>query len=197
MIPKSPPVVVDDDIQVDNFLNGIQQQINSENGIHNEIHNDNEIENIVLPIIEITPPREIVHFPPDIYHQITPETPDTTFFDYYYNLKVLRTNSHLKAIKQTPHQIIFDSGASTCATSDASLIGNIVYGNGVKATPAFGPPVTSQASGKYGPLGLDIILMPGMKETLSSISELCHGGISGEPNGVLITSEGVRLSNTA
>ena len=64
----------------------------------------------------------VVHVPPDLYHIITPETPDTTLFDYYYNLNVLRTNSHLKAVKQTPHQIIFDSGASTCATSDASLI---------------------------------------------------------------------------
>ena len=68
--------------------------------------------------------------------------------------------------------MIFDSGASTCATSDASLIDDIVYGNGVKATRAFGPPLTSQASGKYGPLGLDIILMPGMKETLISISNV-------------------------
>ena len=195
--PHEPPVEAHDAIQVDNFLNEAQQQINFENETHNEINDDNEIENIVLPIIEEIPPPEVVHVPPDFYHTITPETPDTTLFDYYYNLNVLRTNSHLKAIKQTPHQIIFDSGASTCATSDASLIDDIVYGNGVKATPAFGPPVTSQASGKYGPLGLDIILMPGMKETLISISELCHGGISGEPNGVFITSEGLRCFTIA
>ena len=45
-----------------------------------------------------------------------------TLFDYYYNLNVHRTNSHLKAITQTSLVlIIFDSGASTCATSDASL----------------------------------------------------------------------------
>lgn len=39
--------------------------------------------------------------------------------------------------------------------------------------------------------------MPGMKETLISISELCHGGISGERNGVFITSEGLRCFTIA
>ena len=33
--PNETPVVVDDDIQVDNFLNDVQQQINFENEIHN------------------------------------------------------------------------------------------------------------------------------------------------------------------
>ena len=36
-----------------------------------------------------------------------------------------------------------------------------------------------------------------MKETLISISELCHGGISWEPNGVFITSEGLRCFTKA
>ena len=57
--------------------------------------------------------------------------------------KLLRTFDSVK-IKITG-QIIFDSGASTCATSDPTLLRHIIYGQGVKATPAFGPSVTSQA----------------------------------------------------
>ena len=77
-----------------------------------------------------------------MYNMLSAETPDTTLFNYYYSLNALRTNYHLETIKQTPHLIIFDSGASTCATSDASFTDNVIHGNGVKATPAFGPPVT-------------------------------------------------------
>ena len=39
--------------------------------------------------------------------------------------------------------------------------------------------------------------MPGMTETLISLSELRHGGTSGEPNGVFITSEGLRVFTIA
>ena len=59
-------------------------------------------------------------------------------------------------------------------------------------TPSFGPSITSQASGIYGPLGLDIILMEGMKETLISISQLCKGGLTGIQNVVIFTNEGMR-----
>ena len=72
------------------------------------------------------------------------------------------------------------------------LLRNIIYGQGIKATPAFGPAIESKATGLYGPLGLDIILMEGMKETLVSISQLCNGGISGSQNVVIFTSEGMR-----
>ena len=89
-------------------------------------------------------------------------------------------------------QIIFDSGVSTCATSDPTLLRHIIYGQGIKATPAFGPAIESKATGLYGPLGLDIILMEGMKETLISISQLCNGGLSGSQNVVIFTSEGMR-----
>ena len=89
-------------------------------------------------------------------------------------------------------QIIFDSGASTCATSDPTLLRHIIYGQGIKATPAFGPAIESKAIGLYGPLGLDIILMEGMKEILISISQLCNGGLSGSQNVVMFTSEGMR-----
>ena len=49
------------------------------------------------------------------------------------DFKSLRTFNSVKT-KMTG-QIIFDSGASTCAT----LLRHIIYGQGVKATPAFGP----------------------------------------------------------
>ena len=105
--------------------------------------------------------------------------------------KSLRTFNSVKSNKMTG-QIIFDSGASTCATSDPSLLRHIIYGQGVKATPAFGPSITSQATGLYGPLSLEIILMEGMQETLVSISQLCKGGLSGVQNAVIFTSEGMR-----
>jgi hypothetical protein len=106
-------------------------------------------------------------------------------------LKSLRINHNIKSMKMQG-QIIFDSGASTCATSDPTLLRHIIYGQGIKATPAFGPAIESKATGLYGPLGLDIILMEGMKETLISISQLCNGGISGSQNVVIFTSEGMR-----
>ena len=201
--------------ELENVAQNVIQNIRNNNaqGLIINVQNDDNSENTSvdtnLSIPDLIPPDEIPHVPPDYYNIIEDENSpiiqydnisvltDTTLLDLYYDLNVLRTTSNVKAIKQTPHQIIFDSGASTCATSDASLIDNIVYGNGVKATPAFGPPVTSQAKGKYGPLGLDIILMPGMTETLISLSELCHGGTSGEPNGVFITSEGLRVFTIA
>ena len=89
-------------------------------------------------------------------------------------------------------QFIFDSGASTCATSDPTLLRHIIYGQGIKATPAFGPAIESKATGLYGPLGLDIILMEMMKVTLISIFQLCNGGLSGSHNILLLTSEGMR-----
>lgn len=104
--------------------------------------------------------------------------------------KSLRTFNSVKA-KMTG-QIIFDSGASTCATSDPTLLRHIIYGQGIKTTPAFGPSITSQASGSYGPLGLDIIFMEGMKETLIPISQLCKGGLTGIQNVVIFTNEGMR-----
>ena len=106
-------------------------------------------------------------------------------------LKSLRIGHNIKSMKMQG-QIIFDSGASTCATSDPALLRHIVYGQGIKATPAFGPAIEFKATGLYEPLGLDIILMEGMKETLISISQLCYGGLSGSQNVVIFTSEGMR-----
>ena len=68
----------------------------------------------------------------------------------------------------------------------------MIYGQGIKATPAFGPAKESKATGLYGPLGLDIILMEGMKETSISISQLYNGGLSGSHNVVTFASEGMR-----
>lgn len=75
---NEPPVAVDNAIHVDNILNELQQEID----LANQINNENEFENVVPPIIEEIPPPKIVHVPPDIYHPVTPETLDTTFFDY-------------------------------------------------------------------------------------------------------------------
>ena len=53
-------------------------------------------------------------------------------------LKSLRIGHDIKSMKMKG-QIIFDSGASTCATSDITLLRHIMYGQGTKATPAFRP----------------------------------------------------------
>ena len=105
--------------------------------------------------------------------------------------KSLRIGHHIKSMK-LQGQIIFDSGALTCATSDPTLLRHIIYGQGITSTPAFGPAIESKATGLYGPLGLDIILMEGMKETLISISQPCNVGFSGSQNVVIFTSEGMR-----
>ena len=90
------------------------------------------------------------------------------------------------------NQVIFDSGASTCATSDKSILRNIVSCDNIKAYPAFGPLVQTKGVSQYGPLGLDMILLDDMKETLVSISELCKGGLLNKQNIVVFTWEGMR-----
>ena len=62
----------------------------------------------------------------------------------------------------------------------------------IKAYPAFGPPVPTKGVGQYGPLGLDMILLDDMKETLDSISVLCKSGLLNKQNIVVFTSEGMR-----
>ena len=45
-------------------------------------------------------------------------------------LKSLRINHNIKSMKMQG-QIIFDSGAATCATSDTTLLRHIIYGQGL------------------------------------------------------------------
>ena len=52
--------------------------------------------------------------------------------------------------------------------------------------------VQTKGLGQYGPLGLDMILIDDMKETLVSISELCKGGLLNKQNLVVFTWEGMR-----
>ena len=44
----------------------------------------------------------------------------------------------VKSMNLKRNQVIFDSGASTCATSDISILRNIVKCDSIKAYPAFG-----------------------------------------------------------
>ena len=99
----------------------------------------------------------------------------------------------LKAMNLKNHRVLFDSGASTSATSDPSIIDSINYSEGVKAYPAFGPPVTTSASGTYGSMELDMLLLNGMPETLLSVSNICQGGRTKKQNVCVFTSEGVRV----
>jgi hypothetical protein len=54
------------------------------------------------------------------YYNSDDSVPSYNTLERFY-LGALQT-ANIKSIQQTPHQIIFDSGASTCATSDASII---------------------------------------------------------------------------
>ena len=92
------------------------------------------------------------------------------------NINRFRTTL-VKSMNLQRNQVLFDSGASTCTTSDKSILRNIVSCDNIKAYPAFGPPVQTKEVGQYGPLGLDMILLDDMKEILISISELSKGGI--------------------
>ena len=98
----------------------------------------------------------------------------------------------VKSMNLKRNQVIFDTGASTCATSDTSILRNIVDCDSIKAYHAFEPPVQTKGLGQYGPLGLDMILIDDMKETLVSISELCKGGLLNKQNLVVFTWEGMR-----
>ena len=53
----------------------------------------------------------------------------------------------VKSMNLQRNQVIFDSGASTCATSDKSILRNIVSCDNIKAYPAFGPPVQTKGVG--------------------------------------------------
>ena len=186
---------VNDNDEINNVIdNLIVININNNNN-ENQNEDDDDFDNMPALVDNFAPIPE--HVPPwDIRsnnhnQEFTPQCP-TSIEDHYNCLLTLQTNCNIKSVQMINHQIIFDSGASTCATSDVSIIKDIIHGEGVKATPAFGPPITSTASGTYGPLDLDIILMEGMQETLVSVSQLCQGGQSNCQNIVIFTSEGMR-----
>ena len=61
--------------------------------------------------------------------------------------------------------------------------------------PVFGPPVTPEQYGTYGPLQLDTILIDDMLDTLLSVSQICNGGKSNSASIAVFTSEGVRIYN--
>ena len=196
------PIILDPDI--DNIIehivnielnNNIEApDINDDGNNHNEDDDDDDWDNMPALVDNFPPLPD--HVPPwHIHHHPLPHSTPISYTHIESLtdcIKTLQINCNVKSVQMTNNQIIFDSGASTCATSDVSIIKNIIHGEGVKATPAFGPPITSTASGTYGPLNLDIILMEGMQETLVSVSQLCQGGLSNKQNVVIFTSEGMR-----
>ena len=194
--PAADIEVPENDGDIDNVQDDNDNEVVHENDnvIHDHDDDDN-FDDMPALVDNFAPGPE--HVPPWCPQNKFKQNINTLFSSLSISLvnacvRTFQTNCPIKSVKMCNNQIIFDSGASTCATSDVSIIKNIIHGEGVKATPAFGPPITSTASGTYGPLDLDIILMKGMQETLVSVSQLCQGGTSNCQNIVIFTSEGMR-----
>ena len=91
-------------------------------------------------------------------------------------LKILRsiTSTSLKSAKFTKinETCLFDTGASRSGTSNKNILYDIVKCDDITVQGAFGPPYRPTLKGKLGPLGLDTVLIPDMKETLLSVYQI-------------------------
>ena len=116
----------------------------------------------------------------------------TNAFSESPSLSFLGTTPHSFSSVHTLSRLIIDTGASVCATSSTTQLSNIQQCEPITAYPAFGPPLTPTQRGEFGPLGLETLIIPGMPDTLISVSQLCNGGISGVQHVAVFTTEGVR-----
>ena len=110
-----------------------------------------------------------------------------TFFAY--SLTYQRFNS----IQQQSRRFIIDTGASVSATSDISLLTNTRSCNDMIAYPAFGPKIEPKLRGEFSKLGLDMLVINNMQDTLLSVSQICAGGLTNKKNVAIFTAEGVRV----
>ena len=112
-------------------------------------------------------------------------------------LKILRsiTSTSLKSAKFTKinETCLFDTGASRSGTSNKNILYDIVKCDDITVQGAFGPPYRPTLKGKLGPLGLDTVLIPDMKETLLSVYQICNGGSKDLQCAAVFTSEGCRI----
>ena len=108
-------------------------------------------------------------------------------------LKILRsiTSTSLKSAKFTKinETCLFDTGASRSGTSNKNILYDIVKCDDITVQGAFGPPYRPTLKGKLGPLGLDTVLIPDMKETLLSVYQICNGGSKDLQCAAVFTSE--------
>ena len=103
-------------------------------------------------------------------------------------------SSHrLNALSKSRNRIIIDTGASLCATSDKSLLKNLIPCTDMIAYPAFGKQIKPKLRGEYGNLQLEALVIPSMPDTLLSVSQICYGGTSNKQNVAVFTTEGVRI----
>jgi hypothetical protein len=77
-------------------------------------------------------------------------------------------------------RIVFDSGCSISGTFDVNNLAEIRPCGSLQVSGAFEPPTQPSQRGKYGPLGLDAIVLPGLgAQTLVYLSQFCEGGDTG------------------
>lgn len=112
-------------------------------------------------------------------------------------LKILRSiiSSSLKSAKfsKVNDTCLFDTGASRSGTSNKEMLYDITKCDDITVQGAFGPPYRPTLKGKLGPLGLDTVLIPEMKETLLSVYQICNGGSKDLQCAAVFTSEGCRI----
>jgi hypothetical protein len=95
-----------------------------------------------------------------------------------HQAKLVIATEHRNALSPTG-RIVFDSGCSISGTSDVIDLAEIRCGP-LQVSGTFGPPTQPSQRGKYGPLGLDAIVLPGLgAQTLVSLSQFCEGGDTG------------------
>ena len=118
--------------------------------------------------------------------------PTATRLDYAKKLTVMESVRKMNMTQHSP-LVIFDTGASRSGTSDTSRLRDITACDPIEVQGAFGPPITLTSKGLLGRLGLDTIVIPGMTDTLLSISQICKGGNTGIQQCAVFTSEGCRI----
>ena len=108
---------------------------------------------------------------------------------FAYSLTYQRFNS----LQQQSRRFIIDTGASVSATSDTTLLTNTRSCNDMIAYPAFGPKIEPKLRGEFSKLGLDMLVINDMQDTLLSVSQICAGGLTNKKNVAIFTAEGVRV----
>ena len=78
------------------------------------------------------------------------------------------------SVRKCARRIIIDTGASVSATSDRKILHNVRPCKDMSACPAFGPKIDPKLRGDFGNLGLDTLIIDNMKDTLISVSQICH-----------------------
>ena len=109
-------------------------------------------------------------------HRIFTSIAPTTPLGQSHNSSLFVLVHALNKIHTTSDNEIWDSGATVSGTSDKSKVINVRVCNNVTVQGAFGKSCQPTIKGTIGELSLDCLVIPGMKDTLLSVSDACSKG---------------------